>query len=273
MSTSFPSRPRQIAQRRTFAIVASQYNASIVQRPRGSRTPRTRGHRLRRSTSCGMRCPAHLKSRSSCRRSRRRGRWTRSSRSASMIEGETQHAALIGKAVTDALLANQPAPSPARDPRSPARERRGTGARSAAWRRNQSRHRSRARRRAHGANHGRTQAPLGPLNPMGKRREGREAAVQFFFQHRPERRKSPADAGTHRAHSGRCAHGHCEDTRLHRATDPRRDWTHQKHRRLHPQDPPRTTNWTASPPWIAISCASPFTRCCSPRRAARGHHQ
>jgi len=31
MSTAFPSRPRQMGQRRTFAIVASQYNAEFVQ--------------------------------------------------------------------------------------------------------------------------------------------------------------------------------------------------------------------------------------------------
>ena len=30
MSTAFPSRPRQMGQRRTFAIVASQYNAEFV---------------------------------------------------------------------------------------------------------------------------------------------------------------------------------------------------------------------------------------------------
>jgi 6,7-dimethyl-8-ribityllumazine synthase len=30
MSTAFPSRPRQIGQRRTFAIVASQYNREFV---------------------------------------------------------------------------------------------------------------------------------------------------------------------------------------------------------------------------------------------------
>ena len=30
MSTGIPSRPRQIGQRRTFAIVASQYNSEFV---------------------------------------------------------------------------------------------------------------------------------------------------------------------------------------------------------------------------------------------------
>ena len=94
---------------------------------------------------------------------------------------------------------------------------------------------------------------------MGKRREGREAAVQFLVYCDLNQGAGPSSAA--------------EFWDLRPASKPIRDFAlnlvegvlaaPSANRRTHLEATPKTTNSAASPSWTATSCAWPFTRCSS----------
>ena len=103
MSTAIPSRPRQIGQRRTFALVASQYNSEFV----SGLVEHARRELEAISPSFNIlthEVPGAFEIPLFAQEVATRGGVDAIIALGVIIEGETQHAALIAKAVTDALM-------------------------------------------------------------------------------------------------------------------------------------------------------------------------
>jgi 6,7-dimethyl-8-ribityllumazine synthase len=102
MSTAIPSRPRQIGQRRTFAIVASQYNGEYV----NGLVNHTRKELEAISQAFSVvtyEVPGAFEIPLVVQEVATRGGVDAIIALGVIIEGETQHAALIAKTVTDSL--------------------------------------------------------------------------------------------------------------------------------------------------------------------------
>jgi len=103
MSAAFPSRPRQIGQRRTFALVASQYNSEfvngLVEHARRELEAISPGFNiLTHEVPGAFEIPLVVQEVAA------RGGIDAIIALGVIIEGETLHAALIAKAVTNALM-------------------------------------------------------------------------------------------------------------------------------------------------------------------------
>jgi 6,7-dimethyl-8-ribityllumazine synthase len=102
MSTAIPSRPRQVGLRRTFAIVASQYNSEFVDGLVGH-TKRELEAISSAFNIVTYEVPGAFEIPLVAQEVATRGGIDALIALGVIIEGETQHAALIAKAVTDGL--------------------------------------------------------------------------------------------------------------------------------------------------------------------------
>lgn len=103
MSTAFPSRPRQIGQRRTFALIASQYNGDYVQ----GLVDHARRELEAISPTFSIvihEVPGAFEIPLVVQEVASRGGIDAIIALGVIIEGETQHAALIATAITNALM-------------------------------------------------------------------------------------------------------------------------------------------------------------------------
>ena len=103
MSTSMPSRPRQVGQRRTFAIVASEYNGEFVQ----GLIDHARRELEAISPSFNvilLEVPGAFEIPLFVQEIATRGGIDAIIALGVIIEGETQHASLIASAITQSLL-------------------------------------------------------------------------------------------------------------------------------------------------------------------------
>jgi 6,7-dimethyl-8-ribityllumazine synthase len=103
MSTTLPSRPRQLQQRRTVAIVASQYNPEFVE-GLYSHAAKELVALLPDSPVQRFSAPGAFEIPLVVQEVAERGGFTAIIALGVIIQGETQHARLIAEAVTHALL-------------------------------------------------------------------------------------------------------------------------------------------------------------------------
>lgn len=103
MSNTLPSRPRQLQQRRTVAIVASQYNLEYVE-GLSSHALRELALLLPDSSIQQFSVPGAFEIPLMVQEVAERGAFTAIIALGVLIQGETQHARLIAEAVTNALL-------------------------------------------------------------------------------------------------------------------------------------------------------------------------
>jgi 6,7-dimethyl-8-ribityllumazine synthase len=103
MSNAMPSRPRQFQQRRAVAIVASQYNSEFVD-GLCSHALQELASLLPNSAIQQFQVPGAFEIPLFVQELAERGAFTAIIAFGVIIQGETQHARLIGEAVTQALL-------------------------------------------------------------------------------------------------------------------------------------------------------------------------